>query len=268
MAIEIGFIGGGQMATALAQGAIAEGVMAPDEVGFVEPNGKQQAKLRERFPQATIAVNAADLVPKCEKVILAVKPNVLTVIAESIGRLLKDQLVISIAAGVSLPKLVELLGHERIVRVMPNTPSLVGDGASAFAVSSEVNPEDTKWVEQMLTAVGVCIQVPDELIHAVIGVSGSGPAYGYMAIEALSDGGVAAGLTRADAIVLAAQTLLGAARMVLETHSHPGELKDQVASPGGTTAAAIASLEATGFRNSLIKAVAAAAKRSRELGGE
>lgn len=268
MSIEVGFIGGGQMATALAQGAIAEGVFAPEKVGFVEPNLKQQAVLRERFPKATIEVHAADLVPRCEKVILAVKPNVLTAIAGGIGKMLDDQLVFSIAAGVSLPSLVELLGYRRVVRVMPNTPCLVGDGASAFAASAEVKPDDVKWVEKLLTAVGVCIQVPDELIHAVIGVSGSGPAYGYMAIEALSDGGVAAGLTRADATLLAAQTLLGAAQMVLRTHSHPGVLKDQVASPGGTTAAAIASLEETGFRSSLIKAVAAAAGRSRELAGE
>ena len=150
---------------------------------------------------------------------------------------------------------------------MPNTPSQVGAGAAGIASDGNVAEDDVAWVEQLMNSVGTSVRVPDELLHAVTGVSGSGPAYIFLVIEALSDGGVAQGLSRELATKLAAQTVLGAAKMVLETGLHPGQLKDQVTSPGGTTIAALRHLEQAGLRSALIEAVGKAAARSQELGG-
>ncbi|GAB5406648.1 MAG: pyrroline-5-carboxylate reductase [Aureliella sp.] len=263
--LEVGFIGGGQMATALAAGAVSEGVFAVEKLGFVEPSSVQRAKLLEKFPGARVESNASDLCADCERIVLAVKPHILRAIAGDLKPLVGSQLVISIAAGISLADLQDMLGTKRVVRVMPNTPCLVGAGAAGFSTDVSVSDEDVSWVEKTITAVGTCNRVPDDLLHAVTGVSGSGPAYAYMVIEALSDGGVAMGLPRETATTLAAQTLLGAAEMVLQTGQHPGALKDQVTSPGGTTIAAVRSLESNGLRSSLMEAVAIAAKRSREL---
>lgn len=261
----VGFVGGGQMATALASGAITEGVFAAEQVGFVQPSGRARQRLTEAFGKSRIEATASSLLADCERVVLAVKPHILRSIGGELKKALQGQLVISVAAGISLRELQELLGTQRVVRVMPNTPSLVGAGAAALAADDAAAETDIDWVMKMMSAVGTCVRVPDELIHAVTGVSGSGPAYAYMMIEALSDGGVAMGLPRETAKMLAAQTLLGAAEMVLQTGQHPGALKDQVTSPGGTTAAAVRSLEATGLRSSLVEAVATAAEKSREL---
>jgi pyrroline-5-carboxylate reductase len=176
-------------------------------------------------------------------------------------------LVVSIAAGISLDQLCGWIGHKRVIRVMPNTPCLVGEGASAFCGSDDVTKEDNDWIESMLSSVGLAVQVEEKQMDAVTGLSGSGPAYVCLIIEALADGGVLAGLPRQMAMKLATQTVLGTARMVAETGRHPGELKDAVASPGGTTIAAIAVLEQNGVRGALVKAVEASAKRSQELGG-
>lgn len=260
----VGFVGGGQMATALAGGAISEGVFAAEQVGFVEPNAGQRTILAEKFPTSRVEATASALLGNCERVVIAVKPHILRAIGEDLGQLLDGQLVISIAASVSLHSLQELLGTKRVVRVMPNTPSLVGAGAAAIASDDGASVEDLAWVNSMMSAVGTCVLVQDDQIHAVTGVSGSGPAYAYMMIEALSDGGVAMGLPRETATALAAQTLLGAAEMVLQTGQHPGALKDQVTSPGGTTAAAIRTLEAGRLRSCLMEAVATACERSRD----
>jgi pyrroline-5-carboxylate reductase len=184
------------------------------------------------------------------------------------GEVLERHLVISVAAGISLAQLAEGLGPlPRLVRVMPNTPCLVGQGASGYCMGANTSLADQRLVEQLLSAVGIAVPVEEKLLDAVTGLSGSGPAFGYLMIEALSDGGVLAGLPRDIALQLAAQTLKGAAEMVLATGEHPGRLKDQVTSPGGTTIVGLQALEAGGLRSALINAVAAAVKRSKELGG-
>jgi len=178
-----------------------------------------------------------------------------------------DAVIVSIAAGVTLEALENAMPGKRIVRVMPNTPCLVGEAASGFSLGTLATNEDRKLVKKLLDAVGVSVEVPENLLNAVTGLSGSGPAYVFQFIEALSDGGVRAGLPRQVATMLAAQTVKGAAEMVLNTGKHPGELKDGVTSPGGTTIAGVEALEKGGFRASTISAVTAATKRSMQLGG-
>lgn len=175
---------------------------------------------------------------------------------------------ISIAAGVTIAQIQGWLGaSRRVVRVMPNTPCLVGASAAGFACGATATAGDRVVTKSVFESVGVCHEVKEVLLNAVTGLSGSGPAYVYLMIEALADGGVRAGLPRAVALELAAQTVKGAASMVLETGKHPGELKDAVCSPGGTTIAGVAALEANGLRNAAISAVVASTKRSMQLGG-
>lgn len=267
MAIQIvTFIGGGQMAQALAGGAIAAGVLTAEQLVFVEPSQPQQQLLRSRFAGCRVTDQLAQGVADATRLVLSVKPHILKELAAELAGLLHPQhLLVSIAAGISLDKLQSLLGTRRVVRVMPNTPAQVGVGAAAIAADDDLAAVDVQWVEQLFNAVGTTVRVPDRLMHAVTGLSGSGPAYVYLVIEALSDGGVAAGLPRDIATKLAAQTVLGSAQMVLETGLHPGQLKDQVTSPSGTTIAALAMLESAAVRGAFIAAVQRAAARSAEL---
>lgn len=260
-----GFIGGGKMATALIRGALAAGLCKPGEIIVSDPYPAAREKLGELGVTAT-AENAQ--VTQAPVVVLCVKPgDVPTVLAEGAAAL-AGKLVISIAAGVTLRQMRAALGESsaRLVRVMPNTPALVGAGAAAFACGAECTAADRDTVQGLLGAVGTVSEVKETLLDAVTGLSGSGPAYAYEMIEALSDGGVLMGLPRDISTRLAAQTLLGAARMVLETGQHPGELKDAVTSPGGTTIAGLEALELAGMRGALISAVRAATERARELG--
>lgn len=265
---KIGFIGAGQMATALAKGFVRAGLTRSELLVASDPS----PEARERFAEATAGLTTADnaqVLAESETLFLAIKP-------QQIGRVLAeirdagpaDRLIVSIAAGVRLATLADALGPTaRLVRVMPNTPCLVGQGASAFCPGEAATAGDAQRVKELLEAVGVAYQVEEKLMDAVTGLSGSGPAFVYMMIEALSDGGVRMGLPRAVATALAAQTLVGAARVVLATGEHPGVLKDRVTSPGGTTIAGIQALEDRGMRGALIAAVVAATQRSQELGG-
>jgi pyrroline-5-carboxylate reductase len=265
--VSIGFLGAGKMATALARGVIHSGVVAAGDVIASDPI----AGAREAFAQATgarVTERNAEVVAASDLVVLAVKPDQ---VVGLLGELSADwkplrHLVVSIAAGVTLARM-EAAGPAglRVIRVMPNTPALVGASASAFAVGAAATRADAQTVQQVLGSVGIALEVKEKLLDAVTGVSGSGPAYGFLMIEALADGGVAAGLPRDIAQRLAAQTLLGAAKMVLETGQHPGALKDAVCSPGGTTIEAIHALEKGGVRAALIGAVRVAADKSKAM---
>jgi pyrroline-5-carboxylate reductase len=265
--IRVGLIGTGKMASALAKGWVESGWLKAE---FITGTDVLPAA-REQFGKHTgckTAASVAEVVNQSEVLVLAVKPQHMGGVLDEMRKLIEDQhLIVSIAAGVTIATISQALGgNRRLIRVMPNTPALVGAGASAFALGGTATSEDAQLVEHMLSTVGLAVQVPEGLLDAVTGLSGSGPAYVYQIIEALSDGGVRVGLPRDIATRLAAQTVLGAARMVLETGEHPGALKDAVTSPGGTTIAGLHAMEAGGVRGHLINAVVAATERSRELG--
>ena len=266
---QIGFIGAGQMATALGQGWVNAKLVASTGLRAADPTGEA----RKQFGKATGAKTTADnrqVVDESDVIFLAVKPQKMAeILAEIRSRITPDKLVVSIAAGVRLSTLGEGLGDNvRLVRVMPNAPCLVGRGACGFCLGKAATTDDGQLVHQLLAAVGIAVEVEEKLLDAVTGLSGSGPAFVYVAIEALSDGGVRAGLPRSAANALAVQTVLGAAEMVLATGEHPGVLKDRVTSPGGTTIAGLAALESGGLRAALLDAVDAAARRSEELGSQ
>ena len=264
--MKIGVIGCGKMGSALIGGAIhAKAIEASQVMGF-DP----YPAAAETFTTATGAKTTANLadLADCDTFLLATKPQTA---ADALHALkesgVRDAALVSIAAGLTIEWLEKHSPEGfRIVRSMPNTPALVGKGASAFARSARATETDAAFASKLLGSVGLAIEVPESMIDAVTGLSGSGPAYIYLAIEALTDGGVEVGIPREQALQLAAQTVLGAATMVLETGRPPAELRDNVTSPGGTTVAGLASLEKTGFRQSLISAVAAATARATELG--
>jgi len=262
----LGVIGVGQMGGALVRGIVRAGVLAPERIVVADADpGRVAALAKELGVKA--AVENAQVAEQSEFVLLAVKPGitpgVVKKIADAVGA---DHTLVSIAAGVPTARLREALGRSQaaIIRVMPNTPALVGAGAFAVAAPG-VAPERVDALKRMLEPLGRVLVVGEELMDAVTGLSGSGPAFVFVMIEAMADGGVAGGLPRAVAQQLAAQTVLGAAKMVLETGEHPAALKDAVASPGGTTIAGLSALERAGFRAAVVSAIKAAAKRAREL---
>ncbi|MGA2801747.1 MAG: pyrroline-5-carboxylate reductase [Verrucomicrobiota bacterium] len=265
--LTIGFLGAGKMAAALAHGFIHTGLVGPKDVIAGDPLDAARGKFIGETGAKATKTNA-DVLKFANVVILAVKPgHVAGVLAELRGEFTSDHLLISIAAGVTIAKLEGALpAGARVVRVMPNTPALVGAGASAFALGKNATTADGDLAEKLLSAVGVAFQVNESLLDAVTGLSGSGPAYVYSFIEALNDGGVAAGLPRDMALKLAAQTVLGAAKMVLETGQHPGALRDQVTSPGGTTIEGLHELEKGQLRDIVMNAVRAATEKSKKLG--
>ena len=264
----IGFLGAGRMATALAQGLIQSGFTSAGNVIASDPI----AAARDNFTyttQARCTDRNQEVLKNSRVVILAVKPPAVSkIVSELADEITEEHLIVSIAAGVSLSTIESLIPSRRVIRVMPNTPCLVGAGASGFARGAHADDVDAELVTRMLSTVGIAMEVPESLLDAVTALSGSGPAYAFEMIEALSDGGVLMGLPRNVATQLAAQTLMGAAKMVLETGQHPGQLKDAVTSPGGTTIAGLHVLEDGGMRGLLMSAVEAAALRSRELAEE
>ncbi len=260
-----GFIGCGKMATALIRGMVRDGQPA-ESISASDTHAATRAALVSETGIHSYQTNA-EVVANSDVVVLAVKPQVMAeVLAELRPELTADHLVVSIAAGVTLKTLARGLGDDRrIVRVMPNTPAVVGEGAAGYCLGPGTLPGDEQTVRGCLEAVGRAFRVAEPLLDAVTAVSGSGPAFVCLMIESLSDGGVNVGLPRELATTLAAQTVLGAAKMVLETGMHPGALKDQVASPAGTTIAGLQVLERGGVRGALFDAVEAAYLRSVEL---
>ena len=263
----LGFIGAGQMGRALARGFVEAGRIAADDIWAYDPVPEAGVQLCQELPGVHLVESNAAVVRAASVVFLAVKPQSLN---DATAQVSADQsgqpLFVSIVAGVTLATLCDALGSRRVVRVMPNTPCLVGCGASGYALADGASEEDAELVRRLLEAVGVAFRVAEPLLDAVTGLSGSGPAYVYAVIEALSDGGVRMGLPRDTAAQLAAQTVLGAARMVQEGGEHPAVLRDRVTSPAGTTIAGLQLLERRGFRSALIDAVEAATLRARELG--
>lgn len=265
--LTIGFIGAGKMATALAKGFVNAGLVSGDQIIAADPFEAARNAFATEVGAKTADSNLA--VAKAATVlILATKPDQIGgALAEINEGFSVDHLLVSIAAGVTLAKLESgLPAGARVIRVMPNTPALVGESASGFACGKSATSADAELAKKLLSAVGVAFQVKESLLDAVTGLSGSGPAYVYQFIEALSDGGVAVGLPREIATKLAAQTVLGAAKMVLQTGQHPGALKDQVTSPGGTTIEGLHELEKGKFRGVVMNAVRAATEKSKKLG--
>jgi pyrroline-5-carboxylate reductase len=263
----IGFLGAGKMATALARGWLAAGLAEADRVLASDP----LPQARQAFHSDTglrVTADNREVAGACDLLVLAVKPQTMQALLAEIRPVVTARhLVVSIAAGIPLSQLAGSLGAERrLVRVMPNTPCLVGASASGYSPGEAATAEDIALIDRLLNAVGRAVRLPESLLDAVTGLSGSGPAFIYVMIEALSDGGVRVGLPRDVATLLAAQTVFGAAKMVLESGSHTGVLKDMVTSPGGTTIAGLHALERGGLRAALMDAVEAATRRSEELG--
>jgi pyrroline-5-carboxylate reductase len=265
--LTIGFLGAGKMASALAKGFLKAGLVTPADLIASDPLEAARVNFASETAAKTTTLNS-EIVQHARVLIIAVKPpTVPELLAEIRGQVTASQLVISIAGGVPLAKLEGGLNSGmRVIRVMPNTPAMVGCSASAYALGHAATKADGDLAQTLFSAVGMGFQVKEPLLDAVTGLSGSGPAYVYMIIEALSDGGVAAGLPRDIATKLAAQTVLGGARMVLDTGLHPGALKDMVTSPGGTTIEGVHELEKGGLRAALMSAVRAASEKSRKLG--
>jgi pyrroline-5-carboxylate reductase len=263
----VAFIGAGNMGEALLRGLRKADAIPPEHL---IATGRREERLQElaRNYGCKVTQDNVEAVRQADVVILAVKPQILDSVMHEIGAALKpDALVISLAAGVSLQAIeVHLRPGIRACRAMPNTPAVVGAGATAIATGRHASRDDIACTRAIFEAVGLVTEVDETLMDAVTGLSGSGPAYVFMIIEALADAGVKVGLPRYKALSLAAQTVLGSAKLLLETGQHPGVLKDQVTSPGGTAIAGLHTLEQGGLRTTLINAVVTATERSRELG--
>ena len=268
--MKLGFIGCGKMATALAQGTLKAGVCAPGDLTLSDAVPAAAEALARSTGGRAVASNA-EVAQASDAVVLAVKPGdaigALQSAAKSGGAQEKQRLLLSIVAGLPLSKFEAAAGSNfRVIRVMPNTPALLLRGASAFARGANVTDEDAEIATRVFGSVGLAVEVKETLLDAVTGLSGSGPAYVYTIIEALADGGVLMGLPRDLSLRLAAQTVAGSAEMVLQSGQHPGALRDQVTSPGGTTIAGLEALERGGLRAAILAAVRAATERAHELG--
>jgi pyrroline-5-carboxylate reductase len=263
----IAFLGTGNMAEAIIKGLLRAGIARPEGIIGTGRRAERLEELKRVYGIRTTQDNLA-AAREADIIVLSVKPQAMDKLVVQVAPALDHRkLIISVAAGVPIAALERRLGAgARIIRTMPNTPSLVGAGACALARGEHASEEDLAVASRIFQAVGTTTVVEENLLDAVTGLSGSGPAYVFLVIEALSDAGVKVGLPRYTALKLAAQTVLGSAQLLIETNAHPGQLKDQVTSPGGTAIAGLHTLEAGGLRTTLINAVEAATRRARELG--
>ncbi len=252
------------MAEAILSRLLAQNVFAASTVLVSEPKEERRQYLVEQY-RVEVTGDNQTAISASEILLLAVKPQVFDLVTADIAPN-PNSTIISILAGMTIAKLEQAFPHQPVIRVMPNTPATVGQGMTAIAAGTEAKEKHIEQARSIFNAVGEVVEIPESSMDAVTGLSGSGPAFVALAIEALADGGVASGLPRAIALQLATQTVLGTATLVKETGKHPGVLKDQVTSPGGTTIAGVAKLESLGFRSALIEAVKTATARSKELG--
>jgi len=263
----VGFIGAGNMGEALIKGLVAANVLSSESIWASDVRLERLRDLDRQYG-VQLAADNQECVRHADVVIMAVKPQILGAVLKEIAPVMtRRKLMISLAAGVSTARIRAALGKDvRLIRVMPNTPALVLEGVTAIAKADGLEADDLDTAGEIFSAVGRVVVLSEDLMDAVTGLSGSGPAYVAVVVESLADGGVKMGLDRLTAMTLATQTVLGAARLLLETGMHPGALKDMVSSPGGTSIAGIAALEEGGIRTTFIKAVERATLRSRELG--
>ena len=267
MSTEFGLIGGGVMGEALLSRLLAQEIYSAQNILVSDPQPERRIFLEDRYGVRTTENNQT-VVSESEVLLLAIKPQIFTAVTAGLdveAIQVRSPLILSILAGTPLSKLEASFPNCPVVRAMPNTPATVGAGMTAIAPGQQAQPQHMAQARRIFAAVGEVVEVPESLLDAVTGLSGSGPGYVAIMVEALTDGGVAAGLPRAIAAKLALQTVKGTAQL-LESGLHPAELKDRVTSPGGTTIAGIAQLERSGFRSALIEAVQAATLRSQELG--
>lgn len=264
---KVAFVGAGNMATALIRGLVQAGACTPGEILATDVR-KDQLERLARDHGIAVARDNREAAAWGDVVVLATKPQIFHVVLSEVAMGIRpDALVVSIAAGVPIAAIeARMPARTRVVRTMPNTPALVGAGATAIAAGEHATDEDLAVAKRIFESVGVAVTLDESLLDAVTGLSGSGPAYIFLIIEALADAGVKVGLHRETAQLLAAQTVLGSARLLLDTGEHPGRLKDMVTSPGGTAIAGLHTLEAGGMRTTLMNAVEAATRRSAELG--
>ena len=265
----VGFLGAGNMSGALIKGLLHAKVLPPDRIFASDAKSERLAHLHALHGIRTTTDNHT-LIRESDVVVLAVKPQVIDKVLTEVGADLRpDQLLVSVAAGVPIDALeARLPAGSRVVRTMPNTPAMVQAGATAISAGAHAGEDDLRIARELFEAVGRVVVLDEGLLDAVTGLSGSGPAYVMLIIEALADGGVKVGLHRDTALLLAAQTVFGSARLLLETGEHPGRLKDMVTSPGGTAIAGLHTLESGALRKTLMDAVETASKRSAELGAE
>lgn len=265
---KIAFIGGGRMGEALIKGVLESKLCSSQNIAVSDKSVERLEHLKNNYGLNTFT-DSREMIADADIIILCVKPKRIDEVLEDIADMCgTKKLIISIAAGVTVSAIKNWLPEEkgRVIRVMPNTPAMIGEGMSAISVSKGVTDEDIADALEIFGAVGETVLVREDMIDAVTGLSGSGPAFIYMVIESMADAGVKLGLTRSVANLLAAQTVKGAAEMVLNSEKHIGELKDMVTSPGGTTIAGLYILEKKGLRSAMMSAVDKAAKRSMELG--
>ncbi len=266
--VKLGIIGGGVMGEALLSRLLAQQVYLPADVMVSEPLLERRSFLADTHGVSVTADNQV-AAAATDVILLAIKPQLFEVVAANLAAVINQStspLLISILAGTPIARLEAAFPGLGVVRAMPNTPATVGAGMTAIAAGNYTQPDDVTTATQIFSAVGEVVEVPESLMDAVTGLSGSGPGFVAVMIEALTDGGVVSGLPRSIARQLALQTVKGTAQLLQETGMHPGELKDRVTSPGGTTIAGVAQLELAAVRSAFIEAVRAACVRSRELG--
>ncbi len=267
MGTVIGFVGSGQMARALAGGFVKSGLVSGADVLFANPGDSNAEKFKQAVPGSVRLPDAKAVLDRADMIWLAVKPQVMESVVRPIADHLNPRhLLVSVAAGLTLPTLADWSGQNNIIRVMPNTPCLVGRGVSVYCCGASVSNEEKSSLHQLLGSVGMAREVPEKLIDPITGVSGCGPAFIMMFLEAMADGGVKAGVPRALAIELAIETLGGTAELLKQTGEHPAVLREQVSSPAGATIYGLSSLENSGVRGAISEAVFRAASRAKKLG--